>query len=157
MSHGGARRGAGRKGGFNGASKNTQLAIRRWAKVLAPERDFADPALDVMRDSMMYHWRRSKDEFVQIKDYLEQHNATPEEMLKCVALYRNSINLAFAEAAQIAPFEAPKLSQVTIKTLDLSQAAEDEIEAALISMGREVDREAILNEVAAEREMESAE
>jgi hypothetical protein len=145
MPHGGARRGAGRKSGFNGAGKRTQLAIRRWARELAPEKDFADPAVDVMRGVMTYHWRQAYDEAKRVHDYLIEHNATPEELLKCVALYHRSMDKALEAAEKVAPYESPKLSQLTVKVTDIPNAPDPELNAALIGMG--VDLEALLAQV----------
>ena len=138
--HGGRRANqTGRPKGYPGASKKTQLAIRRWASRLNPALDPYLAAEDVLRDDLIYWHRKAQDEARTLFALFEEKQATPEEMLALVHRYQGARNQARTTAAILLPYEKPRLSQVTIKTLDLTKADDDELAQALISMGVDLD------------------
>lgn len=153
MPRGGARPGAGAKLGVRrGPQKRTELALRRWANQHLNPDDPNLPAIDVMRDNLKYHHLRAREEALRLREYFIEHGATPQEMLDLVRLYRGSRDKAQEVARDLIKYEMPTLSQVTIKTLDLSAADDVDLNSALISMGSDI--EALYSEIVTDADEE---
>jgi hypothetical protein len=144
MSRGGSRAGSGRKRGFAGASKRTQLAIQRWARNLNPDADVPLPAIDVVRENMMFWHTRAFEMAQRVSAYLEERQASNEEMIKAATLFVAARARSQECARDLLPYEMPKLSQVTIKVTDVASAPDSELNAALLGMG--VDLEALMEQ-----------
>ncbi len=139
MPRGGPRPGSGRPKGFAGASKRTQLAIQRWARNLNPDADVPLPAIDVVRDNMMFWHTRARAMAQDIVGYLESHEASPDQMLKAASMFASARAKSQECARDLLPYEMPKLSQVTIALTDLASASDYELNSALLGMGVDLD------------------
>jgi hypothetical protein len=138
--HGGKRPGSGRpKGtrGVYGMQRRTQMAIRRWAIKQDPNGEITYPAIDVMRDNLMYWHRRARDEAVQVMALLEERDATPDQLLKFVALYHRSRDKSQEVARDLIKYE--ESLPTPLRTLDLREVPDDVLNDALISMGSDLD------------------
>lgn len=115
------------------------MAIRRWAKQLNPEVDDPLPAIEVMRDNMRYWHQRARDEALTLRLWLEAHGATPDQMLKFIAMYHRSRERSQDVARDLIPYETPRLTQVTLATLNLNDVGDADLNAALVSLGLDLE------------------
>lgn len=138
--HGGRRPNqTGRPRGLPGASKKTQMAIRRWANTLNPELHPILPAIEVMRDNLGYWHSNAREDAMKMRAYFEERGASPEQLLKLVAHYHNARGRSQEVARDLIQYEESKKTVLTIKTLNLMEVDDEELVSALLSMGVDVD------------------